>query len=113
MEAWAAASARAEKALQQKQDKKQKPADVMEAVMGKGRSKSMPPPSTAVSMDDDGGGSETNWRAEEVKSTDRPKIAKNLWDDDLYNNIPVGIREFMKHEKKLKEKHEREGTFGA
>jgi hypothetical protein len=50
---------------------------------------------------------------QELKKADRPAIAKNLWDDELYKNVPVGIREFMKQEKKLKEKHAREGTFGA
>lgn len=66
---------------------------------------------TAVSMDDDGGGSDTNW---DVPSAPRsPKIAKDFWDDDLYKNVPVGIREFMKQEKKLKEKHAREGTSGG
>ncbi|PKS10945.1 hypothetical protein jhhlp_002704 [Lomentospora prolificans] len=62
----------------------------------------------AVSMDDDGGGAETNWTTVEPQ-----KLAKNLWDDELYRNIPVGIREFMKVEKKLKERHEREGTTGG
>lgn len=38
------------------------------------------------------------------------KIAKDMWDEDVFQNVPVGIREFMKQEKRLKEKHEREGT---
>lgn len=66
---------------------------------------------TAVSMDDDGGGSDTNWDV--PSALPRPKIAKDFWDDDLYKNVPVGIREFMKQEKKLKEKHAREGTSGG
>jgi hypothetical protein len=53
---------------------------------------------TMTSMDDDGGGSETNW------GTDM--------DMDLFKGIPVGILEFMKQEKRLKEKHAREGTIG-
>jgi hypothetical protein len=53
---------------------------------------------TMVSMDDDGGGSETNW-------------GTGL-ETDLYKGIPVGILEFMKQEKKLKQKHLREGTKG-
>jgi hypothetical protein len=61
----------------------------------------------AMSMDDDGGGSDTNW------PVDQPKIAKDFWDDNLYKGIPVGITEFMKTEKKLKERHEREGTVGG
>lgn len=66
---------------------------------------------TAVSMDDDGGGSDTNWDVPSAPPS--PKIAKDFWDDDLYKNVPVGIREFMKQEKKLKEKHAREGTSGG
>ncbi|KAI0544942.1 oxidoreductase-like protein [Xylaria curta] len=95
MEEWAAASARAERAVR---------GGVMDvdAIAGEASV------ATAMSsVDDDGGGSETNWGEES------PKIAKDLWDDDLYSNIPVGIREFMKHEKKLKKKHQEEGTFGA
>lgn len=65
----------------------------------------------AVSMDDDGGGSDTNWDVPSAPPS--PKIAKDFWDDDLYKNVPVGIREFMKQEKKLKEKHAREGTSGG
>ncbi len=38
---------------------------------------------------------------------------QDFWDDDLYQNVPVGIREFMKQEKRLKLKHEREGTDGG
>lgn len=48
--------------------------------------------SLVSSMDDDGGGSETNWEPAEDKS-------------DLFDDIPVGIREFMRTEKMLKQKH--------
>ncbi|KLU87305.1 hypothetical protein MAPG_06306 [Magnaporthiopsis poae ATCC 64411] len=68
-----------------------------------------PDMSGAISMDDDGGGSDTNWAPAE----ESPKIAKDLWDDRLYQNVPVGIREFMKQEKRLKEKHRLEGTSGG
>jgi len=54
---------------------------------------------TMISMDDDGGGSETNW-------------GTGL-ETDLFKDLPVGIREFMKSEKRLKEKHLREGTHGG
>ncbi|TQV97877.1 Oxidoreductase-like protein [Cordyceps javanica] len=71
-----------------------------------------PPPapasSSSSSMDADSGGSEMNWPV--VGDT---KIAKDLWTDDMFQNVPVGIREFMKQEKRLKEKHEREGTSGG
>jgi hypothetical protein len=52
---------------------------------------------TLTSMDDDGGGSEGNWTI-------------GLTTEDLFKGVPVGIREFMKQEKRLKEKHAREGT---
>ncbi|KAI0467573.1 oxidoreductase-like protein [Xylaria cf. heliscus] len=110
LENWAAASARADEALQAERARGGRaPVDV-DAVEGDTSV------SAAVSsVDDDGGGSETNWHAEKemAKKTDRPKIAKDLWDDELYSNVPVGIREFMKHEKKLKRKHEEEGTLGG
>jgi len=68
----------------------------------------------AVSMDDDGGGSATNWDAG-VSGLTSPSgtTSQTLWDEELYKNIPVGIREFMKQEKRLKEKHLREGTAGG
>ncbi|KXX73644.1 Oxidoreductase-like domain-containing protein 1 [Madurella mycetomatis] len=66
----------------------------------------------AVSMDDDGGGSVGNWVPSDAAGGDRT-ITKDFWDEELYKNVPVGIREFMKHEKKLKEKHRREGTVGG
>lgn len=60
---------------------------------------------TMISMDDDGGGSETNWGSTE----DDMDINKEA----LFSNLPVGIREFMKQEKRLKEKHMREGSKGG
>lgn len=48
--------------------------------------------SASTSMDDDGGGSDTNWPVPEPT-------------EDVFANIPVGIREFMKTEKRLKQKH--------
>ncbi|KAK0704093.1 oxidoreductase-like protein [Apiosordaria backusii] len=61
---------------------------------------------STTTMDDGGGGSPSNWDAD-------GKATKNLWDEELYKNVPVGIREFMKQEKRLKEKHAREGTLGG
>ncbi|EEA24583.1 conserved hypothetical protein [Talaromyces marneffei ATCC 18224] len=52
--------------------------------------------SASMSMDDDGGGSETNWELPSV-----PDVGE---EEDLFKGIPVGIREFMKIEKKLREK---------
>ncbi|KHO01622.1 Oxidoreductase-lik [Metarhizium album ARSEF 1941] len=59
-----------------------------------------------------GGGSdsESNWKA---PAAGGGKIAKDMWDEDVYENVPVGIREFMKQEKRLKERHVREGTIGG
>ena len=50
------------------------------------------------SMDENGGGSETGWASP---------------GPDLLAGIPVGIREFMKNEKILKERHRKEGTRGG
>lgn len=55
----------------------------------------------------DGGRTESNWDLEDVDK--QPKIVKDLWDDSLYRNVPVGIREFMKLEKRLKEPHHKDG----
>lgn len=54
--------------------------------------------SASQSMDDDGGGSETNWPAPPTQ------------DEDLFANIPVGIREFMKTEKRLRAKRRKEAS---
>ncbi|KAI0844227.1 oxidoreductase-like protein [Daldinia vernicosa] len=111
MEEWVSASAMAEKALQAQQSQQGKPSKEVPSaakVTEGGPSR----PTSATSMDDDGGGSEANWQPD-LKMADGPKIAKDFWDDDLYKDVPVGIREFMKQEKRLKEKHIREGTFGA
>ncbi|KAL6877361.1 oxidoreductase-like protein [Trichoderma longibrachiatum] len=55
-------------------------------------------------MDADGGGSETAWTT---------NISKDMWDEEALKKVPVGIREFMKQEKRLKERHQREGTLGG
>ena len=68
----------------------------------------------AVSMDDDGGGSIANWDVGGGgPSSPSGHVSKDFWDEELYKNVPVGIREFMKQEKRLKEKHLREGTVGG
>lgn len=59
---------------------------------------------TAISMDDDGGGSDTNWGT---------GLETDFTSEDLFRGVPVGIREFMKQEKRLKEKHAKEGTSGG
>ncbi|OLN97813.1 UPF0651 protein, mitochondrial [Colletotrichum chlorophyti] len=84
MEEWSAANAEAQLKLKEQQGE-----------------------SDSSTMDDDGGGSETNWVPKD------PKIAKDLWNEKLYDDVPVGIREFMKTEKKLKAIHAKEGTVGG
>ncbi|KAG5915490.1 hypothetical protein E4U42_008024 [Claviceps africana] len=41
------------------------------------------------------------------------QTARDNWDDEVYRGVPVGFREFMKQEKRLKERHAREGTVGG
>ncbi|KAK4068363.1 uncharacterized protein Triagg1_7302 [Trichoderma aggressivum f. europaeum] len=53
-------------------------------------------------MDADGGRSDAAW-----------ELTKDRWDEEAFQNVPVGIREFMKQEKRLKERHQREGTLGG
>ena len=57
--------------------------------------------SASASMDDDGGGSETNWSfgADDA--------------DELFDTIPVGIREYMKTEARLREMHKKEDAQTA
>ncbi|KAK5633291.1 hypothetical protein RRF57_009005 [Xylaria bambusicola] len=117
LEEWAAASARAEQAAAA-QSQAARRSKLRQTIEGDRKDES---PASAMSMDDDGGGSESNWRQpaeqeeEEIKAkkSESPKIAKDLWDDELYRNVPVGIREFMKQERRLKKKHQEEGKFGA
>lgn len=61
------------------------------------------PAHVAVSMDDDGGGSETNWDPGVAMGGGAPglNLARG---GDLFEGIPIGIREFMRTEKRLKEK---------
>jgi hypothetical protein len=66
------------------------------------------PGHVATSMNDDGGGSESNWTG-----ADGMQSLGQAGGPDLFANIPVGIREFMKTEKRLKEKHRREGTLAG
>ena len=92
MEEWAAKNAEARAALQAQRSKSQATSSV---VPEEGTSQH-----TAASMDDDGGGSETNWDME-------------MGADSLFDDIPVGIREFMKTEKKLKQRHMDEQAANA
>lgn len=62
------------------------------------------PSHVATSMDDDGGGSETNWES---------GLAASGKQGDLFGDIPVGIREFMRTEKMLKERHGQDKSAGG
>ncbi|KAK5130990.1 hypothetical protein LTR08_001402 [Meristemomyces frigidus] len=89
LEEWAELSTKARvKVAEQKRE---------ERSIGSIRVGSNAPAHVAMSMDDDGGGSETNWAGGSEGS-----------EVDLFANVPVGIREFMKIEKRLKEKLKRE-----
>jgi hypothetical protein len=92
MEEWAAKSAEARAALQAQRESGQGTGTMVAA---KGT-----PSHVATSMDDDGGGSEANW-------------SSGMDEEKLFEDIPVGIREFMKTEKKLKQKHKEEGAMNA
>ncbi|KAL9105658.1 MAG: hypothetical protein Q9227_009207 [Pyrenula ochraceoflavens] len=60
----------------------------------------------ARSMDDDGGGSETNWAGGGAREEEEDEIFKGLAEGrDLFESIPVGIREFIKTEKRLRDLH--------
>jgi len=59
----------------------------------------------AKSMDEDAGASETSWSADVAGPNETP--------DSLFADIPVGIREFMKTEKMLKERHQRDVEAGT
>lgn len=87
MEEWAEQSAKARSAIQARREKAEGSGSMI-AEQGS-------PSHVAVSMDDDGGGSETNW-------------AEGAGEEKLFDDIPVGIREFMKTEKKLKQRHKME-----
>lgn len=64
-----------------------------------------------ASIGDDGSGRVENWDAGGQGAGGT--LTKDFWDEELYRNVPVGIREFMKQEKRLKEKHMKEGTVGG
>lgn len=98
LEEWATARKQADDALRKEKGlergrKKRKALSGTGLMLGEGEKGAQ---HTMVSMDDDGGGSESNWGTALDTS------------EDLFKGVPVGIREFMKQEKRLKEKHARE-----
>jgi hypothetical protein len=118
MEEWAGASAEADRRLQAREvgEGVAVTEDSMDGVEGGKRIELGVHEEVAdrgvASMDADGGGSVGNWEAGPSDAAGA-KDAKDFWDEELYKNVPVGIREFMKQEKRLKEKHLREGTVGG
>lgn len=62
------------------------------------------PAALASSMDDDGGGSEALWT--ESSNLDEEEM-------DPFANVPVGMREFMRTEKMLKQKRAEKGSKGG
>jgi len=94
LEEWAAKATEA-RALLAKQGKSQSGADAMRLNTSASKVKGGGMVTGPASMDDDGGGSETNWNLGSSSG-------------DLFATIPVGIREFMRTEKALKERHLRE-----
>ncbi|PNS13742.1 UPF0651 protein, mitochondrial [Sphaceloma murrayae] len=60
------------------------------------------PTHVAVSMDDDGGGSDTSWTAD-----------AQVGEDDMLGDLSVEIREFIRTEKMLKQRHARENNLGG
>jgi hypothetical protein len=110
MEAWASANAEADRRLAARDTGRLGLAETADG-MGAQNKYYKPTPGrdhAAANIHDDGIGDETN-----RNTTGMPKIAADFWDEELYKNLPVGIREFMKQEKRLKEKHLREGTSGG
>ncbi|EFX00465.1 hypothetical protein CMQ_7467 [Grosmannia clavigera kw1407] len=115
IEGWAQASAEASRRLQAQESGVAASVGTGTSPAGVATTQGRTPQPGAVSMDDDGGGSNTNWDLgpPTVSTPVSSKGDKDFWDDELYKGLPVGIREFMKQEKRLKLKHIREGTLGG
>ncbi|KAL9062459.1 MAG: hypothetical protein Q9157_008905 [Trypethelium eluteriae] len=96
LEEWASASAKARERLQAQREKGKATGSMLDQPGA--------PSHVATSMDDDGGGSETNWDA---------GLAMSGKEGDLFGNIPIGIREFMRTEKMLKQRHLQAGSAGG
>lgn len=108
MEEWAAASAEATRRLQaQEGGVAASSAGAPKAPTATGA----PPSGDHISMDDDGGGSDMNWSMEEATKSAAGGSKTAGWDEELYKSVPVGIREFMKQEKRLKLKHMNDGQI--
>ena len=100
LEDWAAASTEARRKQIEQRTRGTATGMMQESAAGGG------PAHTMISMDDDGGGSETNWAS--APETEMLAGEEEATTDPL-KGIPVGIREFMKTEKKLKARHKAKG----
>ncbi|KAK8212210.1 oxidoreductase-like protein [Phyllosticta capitalensis] len=111
LEEWALASREAKRRLKEMKAGEEKGKDMNEekqrqAVAAENeRRRLADAAASSSSMDDDGGGSETLWTAEELGGDGAEEAPASVNEDDLLKDIPVGIREFMKTEKKLKQMH--------
>ncbi|WPH02836.1 Hypothetical protein R9X50_00570400 [Acrodontium crateriforme] len=98
VEEWAAKSAEAKKKMTKLQEQRSN----SEATPMSLKEPKIPGHATK-SMEDESGGSETRW-----STISEGGSAVQGQEDELFAGIPVAIREFMKTEKKLKEKHRKE-----
>lgn len=103
LEDWAERSAEAREAIASQRAKEDKARNRTRGPRTKAGEAAMPS-HVASSMDDDGGGSESLWTGNEDGSL---LGAGGGQDQDLFEGVPVGIREFMRTEKKLKERKTR------
>lgn len=105
LEEWAEKSAEARERVLDLQRKKRQRGAGRRGLMD---AKTVAPMHIVSSTDDDGGGSEGNWSAD---------IGRGLYGGegkgDLFGDIPVGIREFMRTEKMLKERHRQQAAHPA
>jgi hypothetical protein len=105
LEEWAEKSAAARERVLDLQRKKKQRGVERKGLMD---AKTAAPIHVVTSTDDDGGGSEGNWGADIGGRLD-----VGAGNGDLFGDIPVGIREFMRTEKMLKEKHKHEAARPA
>ena len=105
LEEWAEKSAMARERVLDLQQKKKRQRAVRSSLMDE---KTAAPTHIMTSTDDDdddGDGSEGNWDTDTTGA-----LNEDRGKGDLFGDIPVGIREFMRTEKMLKERHRNKVT---
>jgi hypothetical protein len=100
VEEWAQKSAAARERVLDLQRKKEKRRGVVRSGLIDDAKTAAAPRHVMTRMDDDGVRSEGDWSAATEGGLDT-----GGGKGDLFGNIPVGIREFMRTEKMLKERH--------